>query len=235
MGPLALRLRAAHRVWRGHAGCLRSGCHCRTRRPWPYRWPRPLGVPSTPSSAAASGAIAVPLLVDVALASFGLSRTCSHNATSGARRRARTRSATRSRHHRVLRKTTHEELRRPPCRRSSQRRGEPTQLQQPRRTRRVRGMSTSCQGPRYSWPRWAPTAQVEIAGALSLAQARGAVITSIGPAHLERFGTLDRTLAAKADITPDGRVGRANIDDERSTARATSRRQPEGNARLGKR
>ena len=32
-----------------------------------------------------------------------------------------------------------------------------------------------------------------------------AVITSIGPAHLERFGTLDRTLAAKAEITPTAR------------------------------
>jgi UDP-N-acetylmuramoyl-tripeptide--D-alanyl-D-alanine ligase len=42
-----------------------------------------------------------------------------------------------------------------------------------------------------------------------------AVITSIGPAHLERFGTLDRTLAAKAEITPTARVVVLNIDDER--------------------
>ena len=42
-----------------------------------------------------------------------------------------------------------------------------------------------------------------------------AVITSIGPAHLERFGTLDRTLAAKAEITSTARVVVLNIDDER--------------------
>ncbi|MGD0985056.1 MAG: UDP-N-acetylmuramoyl-tripeptide--D-alanyl-D-alanine ligase [Acidimicrobiales bacterium] len=42
-----------------------------------------------------------------------------------------------------------------------------------------------------------------------------AVITSIGPAHLERFGTLDRTLSAKAEITSTARVVVLNIDDER--------------------
>jgi UDP-N-acetylmuramoyl-tripeptide--D-alanyl-D-alanine ligase len=41
------------------------------------------------------------------------------------------------------------------------------------------------------------------------------VITSIGPAHLERFGTLDRTLSAKAEITSAARVVVLNIDDER--------------------
>jgi len=44
------------------------------------------GSPVDAVVAAASGAIAVPLLVDVALAVLRLSRTCSHNATSGARR-----------------------------------------------------------------------------------------------------------------------------------------------------
>ncbi len=42
-----------------------------------------------------------------------------------------------------------------------------------------------------------------------------AVITSIGPAHLERFGSLDKTLAAKAEITSTARVVVLNIDDER--------------------
>jgi UDP-N-acetylmuramoyl-tripeptide--D-alanyl-D-alanine ligase len=42
-----------------------------------------------------------------------------------------------------------------------------------------------------------------------------AVITAIGPAHLERFKTLDRTLAAKAEITEDARVTVLNTDDER--------------------
>ena len=41
------------------------------------------------------------------------------------------------------------------------------------------------------------------------------VITSIGPAHLERFGSLDRTLAAKAEITSGAGVVVLNVDDER--------------------
>ena len=40
-------------------------------------------------------------------------------------------------------------------------------------------------------------------------------ITSIGPSHLERFGTLDRTLSAKAEITSGARVVVLNVDDER--------------------
>jgi UDP-N-acetylmuramoyl-tripeptide--D-alanyl-D-alanine ligase len=42
-----------------------------------------------------------------------------------------------------------------------------------------------------------------------------AVITAIGPAHLERFKTLDRTLEAKAEITEHARVVVLNADDER--------------------
>ena len=41
------------------------------------------------------------------------------------------------------------------------------------------------------------------------------VITSIGPSHLERFGTLDRTLSAKAEITPGARGVVLNGDDDR--------------------
>ena len=40
------------------------------------------------------------------------------------------------------------------------------------------------------------------------------VITAIGPAHLERFGTLERTLAAKAEIAKGARVVVVNADDE---------------------
>jgi len=40
-----------------------------------------------------------------------------------------------------------------------------------------------------------------------------AVITSIGPAHLERFGTLEHTLEAKAEITSTARVVVLNLDD----------------------
>jgi UDP-N-acetylmuramoyl-tripeptide--D-alanyl-D-alanine ligase len=42
-----------------------------------------------------------------------------------------------------------------------------------------------------------------------------AVITAIGPAHLERFKSLDHTLAAKAEITRNAGVVVLNADDER--------------------
>jgi UDP-N-acetylmuramoyl-tripeptide--D-alanyl-D-alanine ligase len=42
-----------------------------------------------------------------------------------------------------------------------------------------------------------------------------AVITSIGPSHLERFGSLERTLEAKAEITAGARVVVLNVDDAR--------------------
>ena len=47
-----------------------------------------------------------------------------------------------------------------------------------------------------------------------------AVITSIGPAHLERFGSLERTLEAKAEITKNARVVVLNVDDPRLHALA---------------
>lgn len=40
------------------------------------------------------------------------------------------------------------------------------------------------------------------------------VITAIGPAHLERYGTLERTLAAKAEITRGAEVVVLNVDDD---------------------
>jgi UDP-N-acetylmuramoyl-tripeptide--D-alanyl-D-alanine ligase len=55
----------------------------------------------------------------------------------------------------------------------------------------------------------------EISGLCSWLRPEVAVITSIGPAHLERFGSLDRTLAAKAEITALARVVVLNVDDER--------------------
>jgi UDP-N-acetylmuramoyl-tripeptide--D-alanyl-D-alanine ligase len=55
----------------------------------------------------------------------------------------------------------------------------------------------------------------EIAALCRWLQPEVAVITSIGPAHLERFGTLDKTLAAKAEITSTARVVVLNVDDER--------------------
>ena len=42
-----------------------------------------------------------------------------------------------------------------------------------------------------------------------------AVITAIGPVHLERFGSLDQTLAAKAEITAAAATVVLNVDDER--------------------
>jgi UDP-N-acetylmuramoyl-tripeptide--D-alanyl-D-alanine ligase len=41
------------------------------------------------------------------------------------------------------------------------------------------------------------------------------VITAIGPAHFERFKSLERTLEAKAEITEGARVVVLNVDDER--------------------
>jgi UDP-N-acetylmuramoyl-tripeptide--D-alanyl-D-alanine ligase len=49
-----------------------------------------------------------------------------------------------------------------------------------------------------------------------------AVITAIGPAHLERFKTLDRTLAAKAEITKYAHVVVLNVDDTRLASLAES-------------
>jgi len=42
-----------------------------------------------------------------------------------------------------------------------------------------------------------------------------AVITAIGPVHLERFGSLERTLEAKAEITAGAETVVLNVDDER--------------------
>jgi UDP-N-acetylmuramoyl-tripeptide--D-alanyl-D-alanine ligase len=55
----------------------------------------------------------------------------------------------------------------------------------------------------------------EIAALCAWLRPEVAVITSIGPSHLERFGTLDRTLAAKAEITSGARVVVLNVDDPR--------------------
>jgi UDP-N-acetylmuramoyl-tripeptide--D-alanyl-D-alanine ligase len=42
-----------------------------------------------------------------------------------------------------------------------------------------------------------------------------AVITAIGPVHLERFGTIERIVEAKAEIAERARVVVLNVDDER--------------------
>ena len=47
-----------------------------------------------------------------------------------------------------------------------------------------------------------------------------AVITAIGPVHLERFGSLDVTLSSKAEIFEQADVCVLNIDDERLSALA---------------
>jgi UDP-N-acetylmuramoyl-tripeptide--D-alanyl-D-alanine ligase len=47
-----------------------------------------------------------------------------------------------------------------------------------------------------------------------------AVITAIGPVHLERFGTLECIVAAKAEIAERARVVVVNVDDERLRALA---------------
>jgi UDP-N-acetylmuramoyl-tripeptide--D-alanyl-D-alanine ligase len=55
----------------------------------------------------------------------------------------------------------------------------------------------------------------EIAELCSWLRPEIAVITSIGPSHLERFGSLERTLEAKAEIAAGARVVVLNVDDVR--------------------
>jgi UDP-N-acetylmuramoyl-tripeptide--D-alanyl-D-alanine ligase len=53
----------------------------------------------------------------------------------------------------------------------------------------------------------------EIAALCSWLHPELTVITAIGPSHLERFGSLERTLSAKAEIAVGARVVVLNIDD----------------------
>ena len=53
----------------------------------------------------------------------------------------------------------------------------------------------------------------EIAALCSWLHPEVAVITAIGPAHLERFGSLERTLAAKSEILSGAAVAVLNVDD----------------------
>ncbi len=55
----------------------------------------------------------------------------------------------------------------------------------------------------------------EIAEMVAWCPPQIAVLTAIGPVHLERFGSLDVTLAAKAEITASAEVVVLNADDER--------------------
>ena len=55
----------------------------------------------------------------------------------------------------------------------------------------------------------------EIAAMVAWCPPQVAVITAIGPVHLERFGSLDVTLAAKSEITTGARAVVLNIDDDR--------------------
>jgi len=62
----------------------------------------------------------------------------------------------------------------------------------------------------------------EIAALCSWLRPDIAVVTAIGQTHLERFGTLERTLAAKAEITVGVRVVVLNVEDDRLRALADS-------------
>ena len=74
----------------------------------------------------------------------------------------------------------------------------------------------------------------EIAALCSWLRPEVAVITAIGPSHLERFGSLDRTLSAKAEIAVGARVVVLNIDDHLLEALAQSLAvEPEGGSGLG--
>jgi len=62
----------------------------------------------------------------------------------------------------------------------------------------------------------------EIAEMCSWFPPQVAVITAIGPVHLERFGSLDRTLSSKAEILNGAADVVLNVDDERLLALADS-------------
>lgn len=55
----------------------------------------------------------------------------------------------------------------------------------------------------------------EIADLVSWCPPNVAVLTAIGPVHLERFGSLDNTLRAKSEICTPADVVVVNVDDER--------------------
>jgi UDP-N-acetylmuramoyl-tripeptide--D-alanyl-D-alanine ligase len=55
----------------------------------------------------------------------------------------------------------------------------------------------------------------EIAALVSWLAPRVAAITAIGPVHLERFRSLDRTLEAKSEIVAAADTAVLNVDDER--------------------
>jgi len=55
----------------------------------------------------------------------------------------------------------------------------------------------------------------EIAELCEWVKPRVGVITAIGPVHLERFGTEDKILEAKAEIVADTELAILNVDDER--------------------
>ncbi len=83
-----------------------------------------------------------------------------------------------------------------------------------------RGPSTSTwlRAPTSSWPRWAPTAKVRSPTSAGGALLTIAVITAIGPVHLERFKTEDAIVVAKAEITETAQTVVLNVDDPRLAA-----------------
>jgi UDP-N-acetylmuramoyl-tripeptide--D-alanyl-D-alanine ligase len=67
----------------------------------------------------------------------------------------------------------------------------------------------------------------EIAALCAWLPPKVAILTAIGPVHLERFKSLDRTVAAKAEITERAAVTVVNADDDRLASLA-SRLEGEG-------
>lgn len=61
----------------------------------------------------------------------------------------------------------------------------------------------------------------EIADLCSWCEPEIAIITAIGPVHLERFGTEDAIVEAKSEILERARVAVLNVDDERLAALAS--------------
>ena len=68
----------------------------------------------------------------------------------------------------------------------------------------------------------------EIAAICAWLPPKIAVITAIGPVHLERFGSLEVTVTAKSEITESAESVVVNVDDERLAAPAPTPRSGQG-------
>ena len=163
--------------------------------------------------------LAVPLLVDAACAVTAPveDRLAGHFVDDAAARLALVQPDGGG-HHRLLREDVDQEPRRPPgpprpCRWWPPRPASTTGPGWP-------GPSTSSwpTAPRCSWPRWGPTVRARSPTCAGGARPDIAVITAIGPVHLERFGSEERIVEAKSEILTAAADVVLPVDDPRLAA-----------------